>query len=563
MSPGSPAPDVDSLPPGTLVGSYEILELIGAGGMGVVYRAKHRAIGRLAAIKVLKAERMGEQGAVDLFGKEAATLGAMSHRNLVEVLDFGQLPNGQPYLTMAYVDGKTLHQLIAESVGGTGSGLSVSTALNVTEQVLNALGEAHKKGIVHRDLKPANVMLLREHTGELLVKVLDFGLARPVEGAVLPWASLPSTKQSSAAGTPAYVSPEQIRNEELDGRADLYSLGCTLYEMLAGQAPFVSESPLELVKQQLDAPPPSLREHVTNLPEEVERLVLWFLQKDREDRPATADVARLEVRRLLTKLSRESTVLRAPSSLPPLRKLSGEHPEPIDAPLPQPSTRPELQPVDERAPAKRYLLWLGGATLVVLLAVAGRVVVGSDPAADESPAVRVRVPAAVSERPAVAPPAAPGPEADDLDTGTAGPAEPATDGRAAQGERGDTGAIAAPAEAAPNGLVAPVGRPDPGPAAGPAGVVADAGAEEELQGLAARPRPVLRKRPVATCTFDADFVAFARKSHQTLQTQAARAGVSQATRDALEDAFGSAMVRENCGEALRTLDKLRRHASSP
>ncbi|MCU0700886.1 MAG: serine/threonine protein kinase, partial [Myxococcaceae bacterium] len=244
------------LPAGALVGSYELVERIGSGGMGDVYRARHKAIGKLAAVKVLKAERASDAKALELFLKEATTLGALSHRNLVEVLDFGHLPNGQPFLTMAFVDGKTLYQAVQESLDATGSGLTVPTALGITEQVLSALGEAHKKGIVHRDLKPANVMLVREHTGETLVKVLDFGLARATEGSILPWATTGSTQHSSAAGTPAYVSPEQVRNEELDGRADLYSLGCTLFEMLTGRAPFVADSPLELVKLQLDAEPP-------------------------------------------------------------------------------------------------------------------------------------------------------------------------------------------------------------------------------------------------------------------------------------------------------------------
>lgn len=314
----------DELAPGVVVGSYEIVDRIGAGGMGEVYRARHKAIGRLAAVKVLKAERMRESNAMELFLKEATTLGALSHPNLVEVLDFGHLPNGQPYLTMAFIDGKTLHDVIGDSLEQTGAALPVAMALRITEQVLNALGEAHKKGIVHRDLKPANVMVQREHNGELLVKVLDFGLSRPVDGAILPWATMTSTKASSAAGTPAYVSPEQVKNEDLDGRADLYSLGCTLFEMLAGHAPFVSESPLELVKQQLDVPPPSLRTQVRNVPEEVERLVLWFLQKRRDDRPENADVARTEVRRLLATYGREPGATASPSTLPSLRQLSGD-----------------------------------------------------------------------------------------------------------------------------------------------------------------------------------------------------------------------------------------------
>jgi serine/threonine-protein kinase len=503
---GEPAAGDDArLPAGALVGSYEIVELIGAGGMGEVYRARHKAIGRVAAVKVLKAERARDAAALDLFLKEATTLGALSHRNLVEVLDFGHLPTGQPFLTMAFVDGKTLHEVVHESLEASGAGLTVSMALMVTEQVLNALGEAHKKGIVHRDLKPANIMLLKEHSGEQLVKVLDFGLARPAAGAVLPWAGLSSTKTSSAAGTPAYASPEQIRNEELDGRSDLYSLGCTLYEMLAGRPPFVSESPLELVKQHLDAPPPPLADFVNAVPEEVERLVLWFLQKRREERPESADVARLEVRRLITKLSRESTIVRGPSSLPSMRRLSGDEvPQAADtapAGLPAPTSRVGLV----AAAAVLALLVLGGLVVLALPGASPEVVQATvPPAPPPAKADVVKVEALV-------PPVEP-------------PPEPALEPEAAPDEHDDLAGIA---------------KSSPG-------------------------RPAAKKvaAPPA-CAWSDDFKALARKDHQALQRAAAQKGTPQGTLDALEDAFGDAMVKHDCRGALRVLDRLRRHASPP
>ncbi|MDP3238233.1 MAG: serine/threonine-protein kinase [Myxococcales bacterium] len=504
MTSGEAEQQADQLAPGATVGSYEIVELIGSGGMGEVYRARHKTIGRLAAVKVLRADRAHDAKALDLFLKEATTLGALSHRNLVEVLDFGHLPTNQPYLTMAFVDGKTLHEVINESLDANGTGISAVLALTVTEQVLNALGEAHKKGIVHRDLKPANIMVLKEHSGETLVKVLDFGLARPVEGAVLPWAGLSSTKQSSAAGTPAYVSPEQVQNEELDGRSDLYSMGCTLFEMLSGRAPFVSESPLELVKMQLDAPPPPLADFVANLPEEVERLVLWFLQKKRDDRPESADVARLEVRRLLTKLSRESTIVRPASTLPSLQKLSGEHVafKPRQTPAPV-DTAPEVQ-----APARPKWPWVAAALGLVLTFALG--VLGLRGEETVAVVVPSSAPAPVPTEPAPRPELAPPPAA-----------------------------IAEPEAARPVDELDELAPIDPRPGKG-------------------APRPA----PVAACRWSADFKALARRDHQSLQVAAAKRGVAAATLTRLEDEFGAAMVKRDCRGALRALDKLRRFAPS-
>ncbi len=501
---GDPQHHSDQLAPGVTVGSYEIVELIGSGGMGEVYRARHKTIGRLAAVKVLRADRAHDAKALDHFLKEATTLGALSHRNLVEVLDFGHLPTGQPFLTMAFVDGKTLHQVINESLDTSGTGLSPVLALTVAEQVLNALGEAHKKGIVHRDLKPANIMLIKEHSGETLVKVLDFGLARPVEGAVLPWAGLSSTKQSSAAGTPAYVSPEQVRNEELDGRSDLYSMGCTLFEMLCGRAPFVSDSPLELVKLQLAAPPPPLADFVTNLPEEVERLVLWFVQKKRDDRPESADVARLEVRRLLKKLSRESTMVRPASSLPSLHKLSGDHLvlRPRESPVPV-DTAPEAL-----TPARPNWPWVAAPLGLVLLGALVMLGLRSEPAV---------VTAAVTP------------------IGPRGLARPSPE----------------PA-LLPVQLEPPTVAPESAEGLDELAAIVDTHPGKEAQ----------RPAPVVACRWDADFKTLARRDHQALQAAAAKRGVAPDTLTRLEDEFGAAMVKTDCRGALRALDKLRRLAPS-
>lgn len=304
--------DVDPLV-GLNLSGFVVTRLLAAGGMGLVYLAEHETIGRRAAVKVLKPEVAADAEWTARFLTEARALASMKHRNLIEVLNFGKTPDGRQYLMMEFLEGEPLDQYMRR-VGA----MSPGAALGLVDQVLNGLAEAHKKGVVHRDLKPSNVFLIREHNGELLVKVIDFGLARQ-DPVILSDAALlvPRSNDGASllAGTPEYIAPEQAKGLKVDGAADLYSLGVMLFEMLSGELPFTSNSVPELMQKHVSDRPPALSSRVNGLPEGVEAFVDSLLEKEPSKRPASADVARVTISRLLKRIASDSTAVR--QVLPP------------------------------------------------------------------------------------------------------------------------------------------------------------------------------------------------------------------------------------------------------
>ena len=316
---------------GIELGGFRVTRLIAAGGMGLVYEAFHEAIGRRAAVKVLKPEIAANADWTRRFLVEARALGSMKHKNLIEILNFGKTPDGREFLMMEFLDGESLDQAIHQRAPFT-----PAVALGIVDQMLNGLAEAHKKGVVHRDLKPSNVQLIREHNGETLVKVLDFGLARQepvslVDGSV----TVPSgaaTGASLLAGTPQYIAPEQAQGKKAEGTADLYSVGIILFEMLSGRLPFESESVTTLLMMHLADPPPDLSTLVDNLPDGVQALVESMLEKDPARRPASADEARVGVQRILKQLSRDATSVRGRISSEMLAPATLKFDKPIVAP---------------------------------------------------------------------------------------------------------------------------------------------------------------------------------------------------------------------------------------
>ncbi len=250
-----------------------------------MYLAEHKLIGRKVAVKVLLPELCHNEELVNRFFNEARSTATIRHPGLVEVLDFGYLPDGSAYLVMEFLEGETLARLMArEGV------LELPMLWAIGRQIASAVHAAHKHGIVHRDIKPDNVFLVPdpEQPRGLRVKVLDFGIAK-LTGDGIP-ASGAKTRTGAVMGTPTYMSPEQCRGAgEVDLRSDVYSLGCVLYEMACGQAPFVKEGLGELIAAHITESPPLPSASDTSLSPHLEGLILKMLAKDVKERPQSME----------------------------------------------------------------------------------------------------------------------------------------------------------------------------------------------------------------------------------------------------------------------------------
>ncbi|HVV88436.1 MAG TPA: serine/threonine-protein kinase, partial [Kofleriaceae bacterium] len=276
---------------GQSLGSYTIERELGRGGMGAVYTAVHTLLGRRAAVKVLLAELSTNQELVQRFFNEARAATAIKHPSIVEIYDFGWAPDGSAYIVMELMEGEPLAARLARL-----RRLPVATALTIARQVANALAAAHRAGIVHRDLKPDNVFLVSdiEVVGGERVKLLDFGIAKlAADGGVS------KTTTGAIMGTPLYMSPEQCEGaRKVDHRADLYSLGCMLFEMIGGRPPFQSEGVGGLIGMHLHVPAPHLRSVAPDAPAEVEAIVAKLLAKNPADRYQSADELAAELARV-------------------------------------------------------------------------------------------------------------------------------------------------------------------------------------------------------------------------------------------------------------------------
>ncbi len=240
----------------TLAGKYRLVTKVGEGGMGTVYKAEHTLLGRLVAIKVLHPDMLYDESAVARFKGEARAASRLNHPHVISVMDFGQTPDGLFFLVTEFLHGLPLSQILAE-----GKGLGAQFAYLVLTQALEGMQEAHNLGIVHRDLKPENIFLERFRDGSLMVKVLDFGVAKDLE------AEGPGlTSPGMVCGTPEYMSPEQAMGKPVDPRTDVYALGIVFYEMLAGANPFERSSPAESMIAHVRDPAPRLSSVAPNLP---------------------------------------------------------------------------------------------------------------------------------------------------------------------------------------------------------------------------------------------------------------------------------------------------------
>ena len=263
---------------GQIVSHYRILEKLGGGGMGVVYKAEDIKLGRVVALKVLPPERVADPNRRRRFIQEARAASALNHPNIITIHDIDEA-EGVHFIAMEFVQGKTLDQMVARHR------LPVNEALKVAVQMATALAKAHSASIVHRDLKPTNVMV----TDEGLVKVLDFGLAKLTEAAPTSEGETvatlePITEEGTIVGTVGYMSPEQAEGKPVDARSDIFSFGSVLYEMLTGQRAFQGETKASTIAAILREEPKPLSEVAEGLPREVERVVKRCLRKVRERR---------------------------------------------------------------------------------------------------------------------------------------------------------------------------------------------------------------------------------------------------------------------------------------
>jgi serine/threonine protein kinase len=304
-------------------GRYRVQARLGVGGMGVVYRVEHLHLGKTAAMKVLSPDTAAKPEMVRRFRLEAQSVSKLNHPNIVQTFDFGHA-DGALYLVMEFIKGEDLSSLLRREGPWT-----FARAARFFIQVCSGLTEAHEAGIVHRDLKPENLMVARRRDDAEHAKVLDFGLAKlrergPGERAI--------STGGQVIGTPYYMAPEQVRGEDLDARADIYSLGATLYRVLTGVPPFDAPSPISVLSKHLtdDVVPPRSRAPGQSLPIEADRIVLRAMAKSVEDRYSSAAEVQRDLERALATpaveptsattvpLRRQSLVTRAAGEAPTL-----------------------------------------------------------------------------------------------------------------------------------------------------------------------------------------------------------------------------------------------------
>ena len=354
---------------GQTLGNFRILEQMSEGGMGRVYLAQHTSMDRRAVVKVLRAHLVEDEGMVQRFLNEANATATIDHPGIVYVMDVGRLPgSGRPYILMEYLEGETLQErLQRERV------LAPDIAASIVRQIADALAAAHDKGIIHRDLKPSNVFLVPDSAvdGSERVKILDFGIAKLLgEGK-----SSVITHSDMLMGTPLYMSPEQCDGARtVDHRADLYALGCILFELLCGRPPFVDEGSGMILAAHLMREPPAPRSLAPSMPRGLEAVILRLLAKQPDERyPGARElVAALDALDGLA-IPVRTTSMRMAVALPPISELHESRGGPGSPTTLRSTTGERVRPAwssDGREHRRRWPILLGMA-----MAIAGAALV--------------------------------------------------------------------------------------------------------------------------------------------------------------------------------------------
>lgn len=335
--------DVDKYIGTTIDGRYVVQSVLGEGGMGVVYKCRRKVFDRPAALKILRADLAKNTEVLDRFVTEAKAASGIGNQHIVDIFDFGEVPDGSTYFAMEYLEGETLGSRVAKGR------VEPSQVVRLGCQMAEGLAAAHASQIVHRDLKPDNLFII-QRSGRDFIKILDFGIAKVIgiENKI--------TRAGAVFGTPHYMSPEQCRGSPVDHRTDIYSLGIILYEMVVGRVPFDADNPLSILSMHLNEPPPRFGEIVPGLetPPGLENLILKCLAKQPDERFASMK----DVEQALKALERgEAIEIEVPISVAP------PEPElllPIDVPkapaVPVPSTRFEPPP---QSSDPRRISWAG------------------------------------------------------------------------------------------------------------------------------------------------------------------------------------------------------------
>jgi serine/threonine protein kinase len=343
----APIPRTKTLIPGSIIDQrYEILSLVAEGGMGFIYKARQLPLGRVVALKVLRKELAHDEASIKRFSREAKTISQLAHPDIITLFDYGIDPDGQMYLVVEWLDGADLADVLAAE--GSIEPIRASRIAMITARSLAA---AHRKGVIHRDLKPENIFIIQRHDDgeDERIKVLDFGIAKLINEDDN---EVRITKMGAVCGTPEFMSPEQARGEPLDGRSDLYALGCLLYTMLVGALPFEHESVYQLLLMHQRHAFPLLH---PSLPRELNDIIQRATRKLRDERFSSADEM---ADALESFFRRESELARLISMAPPdedfsdtqvighIPLLHAAHQAPLSAP-----SSPAIPPAPAAAPA--------------------------------------------------------------------------------------------------------------------------------------------------------------------------------------------------------------------